>query len=67
MRLLGSMLGRQRGSQVVGLTTTHSLAPLQEAGPDWTVEDLRVYRCTAYVPASMYSVDLKHGMHIDHT
>lgn len=37
----GVKAGKAAGFKVVALTTTHSLAQLQEAGADWIVEDLR--------------------------
>jgi glycerol 3-phosphatase-1 len=37
----GIRAGKAAGFKVIALTTTHSLAQLQEAGADWIVEDLR--------------------------
>lgn len=37
----GIRAGKAAGFKVIALTTTHTLAQLQEAGADWIVEDLR--------------------------
>lgn len=37
----GVRAGKTAGCRVVGLTTTHTLEQIQEAGADWIVEDLR--------------------------
>ncbi|MCJ1394044.1 hypothetical protein MMC18_006922 [Xylographa bjoerkii] len=40
----GVRAGKAAGCRVVGLTTTHRLEQIQEAGADWIVEDLRSVR-----------------------
>ena len=37
----GVRAGKTAGFKVVALTTTHSLAQLEEAGADWIVRDMR--------------------------
>ncbi|MCJ1475929.1 hypothetical protein MMC13_004593 [Lambiella insularis] len=40
----GVRAGKAAGCRVVGLTTTHTLEQIREAGADWIVEDLRSIR-----------------------
>lgn len=37
----GVRAGKAAGFKVIGLSTTHKISQLQEAGADWIVEDLR--------------------------
>lgn len=37
----GIRAGKAAGFKVIGLATTHSIAKVQAAGPDWIVKDLR--------------------------
>lgn len=41
----GVRAGCEAGCKVIGLATTHEIAPLQSAGAHWIVEDLRSVRC----------------------
>lgn len=45
----GIKAGKAAGFKVIALTTTHSLAQLQDAGADWIVEDLRSISVKAVV------------------
>lgn len=40
----GIRAGKAASCSVVGLATTHSIAQLQEHGPDWIVKDLQSVR-----------------------
>jgi glycerol 3-phosphatase-1 len=37
----GVRAGKAAGFKVIGLTTTHSIGQVKEAGADWIVQDLR--------------------------
>ncbi|CAK45289.1 glycerol-1-phosphate phosphohydrolase 1 [Aspergillus awamori] len=49
----GIRAGKAAGFKVIALTTTHSLAQLQEAGADWIVEDLRSISIKGVVDGQM--------------
>ncbi|BCR97425.1 HAD family hydrolase [Aspergillus luchuensis] len=49
----GIRAGKAAGFKVIALTTTHTLAQLQEAGADWIVEDLRSISIKGVVDGQM--------------
>ncbi|PYH92177.1 HAD-like protein [Aspergillus ellipticus CBS 707.79] len=49
----GIKAGKAAGFKVIALTTTHSLAQLQEAGADWIIEDLRSISIKGVVDGQM--------------
>ncbi|RAK93506.1 glycerol-3-phosphate phosphatase [Aspergillus costaricaensis CBS 115574] len=49
----GIRAGKAAGFKVIALTTTHTLAQLQEAGADWIIEDLRSISIKGVVDGQM--------------
>lgn len=60
----GITAGKAAGCKVIGLATTHSIAQLRAARPDYIVQDLRGVRFVGDAAEMMgeVSIEISHGL-----